>query len=166
MLNIDTHTYQSWYNGRANEETRPMDHKQAVRLGTRLRRAREKRRLSTHTVARACGFPQVTVLRIERGEFLNPDPAKLQAMADAVGLDPADVLTRAGYPIPTELLEPTTYLRTKYRDLPTPALDALQRDVAQVLARYGITSSSGPQPGEDEAPEPVPKPTRTKGGTP
>lgn len=141
-----------------------MDKKQAIRLGNYLRQAREKQGLSTHKLSDRAGINQASIVRIERGEFGNPDPDKLTAIAAALDLDPAEVLTRAGYPVPAELLEPTTYLRTKFRDLPHDQLASLQSEVAAVLRRHGINSGHAPTAGEDE--EPGPTTTNPKGGTP
>ncbi len=148
---------------------RRMDRQQAERLGKHLQKARHKLGIGTHVLAERAKLKQVTVLRIERGEFLNPDPAKLRAIAEALNLDVADVLERAGYAVPTDALEPATYLRAKYRDLSAEALAALQRDVARVLRRHGIDPSTRAAPGEDEAPEPKAKRLRAatkKGGRP
>lgn len=116
-----------------------MNNKQAERLGAHLKKARAQQGIGTWRLADASGLKQVTVLRIERGEFLNPDPDKLVAIAEALDLDAADVLTRAGYPVPTDLLTMSAYLRGKYRKvLSGEQLDQLEADVLKVLKRYGI----------------------------
>jgi transcriptional regulator with XRE-family HTH domain len=145
-----------------------MDNRQATRLGKYLRQQRTAAGLSTHEVAKRAGFNQTTVVRLEQGGYVTPDPDKLQSLAVALGIDPAEVLERAGQAVPTDLLTPTTYLRTKYRDLPAADLERLTSDVERVLKRHGITPTRGPLPGEDELPEPTPpkKSRKPKGGTP
>lgn len=143
----------------------PMDHKQAKALGELFRSARKELGLSTRRVSTAAGVNQATVVRLESGQNLNPDPAKLQALATALKLNLADVLSMAGYPIPTDLPSVGPYLRTKYRDLPEEAIGQLQDEVAQVLRKHGIEPNDGPQGGEDELPEdarPGSQPTTSK----
>ncbi len=130
-----------------------MDRDQAKKLGLRLRQRRQALGLSTTQVAETSNQTQATVVRIEQGQFLSPDPDKLRALAEALDLNLADVLSLAGYPIPTELPSPGPYLRTKYRNLPAEAVDQLQAQIAQVLRQHGITPSDGPAEGEDELPE-------------
>ncbi len=137
-----------------------MDEKQAIRLGAYLRSRRQALRMGTHRLYRLSGVPQPTIVRLEQGQTKKPEADKLRRLAVALGLDPADILSLAGYPIPTDLLTPTTYLRAKYRDLPADQLRALQADVATVLRRHGIDPSGGPLPGEDEEPEKA-EPSRT-----
>jgi transcriptional regulator with XRE-family HTH domain len=145
-----------------------MDRDQAKKLGSVFRARRTALGLSTTQVALASGQTQATVVRIEQGQFLNPDPDKLRALAEALDLNLADVLTLAGYPIPNELPSVGPYLRTKYRDLPSEAVDQLQAQVALVLRKHGIEPVDGPQAGEDEQPEDARRsskqPTK-KGGT-
>jgi transcriptional regulator with XRE-family HTH domain len=147
----------------------PMDREQAKHLGSVLRTRREELNLSTTQVARASDLNQATIVRLEQGQFLNPDPDKLRAVAEALDLNLADVLTLADYPIPTELPSVGPYLRTKYRDLPADAVDQLQEQVVKMLKRHGIESNEGPAPGEDEQPEHArikTKQSTKKGGRP
>src|SRR5262245_55477922 len=99
-----------------------MDEDRANRLGSLLRTRRQERNLSTHELSRMIGLNQATIVPLERGEFLIPDPEKLRVIAQALDLNLADVLTLADYPIPTELPSVGPYLRTKYRDLPDEAV--------------------------------------------
>lgn len=150
-----------------------MDPRQAKRLGRLFRSKREELGISSHQVARESGLNQATIVRLEQGGFLNPDPEKLRVLAEALGLNLTDVLSLAGYPIPTELPSTGPYLRAKYRELSESALSALTRDVNQLLARHGLDTASRPAPGEDETPEaarspkpPAPRTRTKKGGTP
>jgi transcriptional regulator with XRE-family HTH domain len=146
-----------------------MDREQAKHLGSVLRTRREELNLSTTQVALASDLNQATIVRLEQGQFLSPDPDKLRAVAEALDLNLADVLTLADYPIPTELPSVGPYLRTKYRDLPSEAVDQLQTQIARVLKKHGIEPNEGPRAGEDEQPEDArhssKQPTK-KGGTP
>lgn len=130
-----------------------MEHEKAKHLGTVLRDRREHLRLSTTQVAAMSGIPQGTVVRIEQGEFASPKPDKLARLADALGLKLADVFALADYAVPTELPSVGPYLRTKYRDLPSAAIEEIQQEVAQTLRKYGVEPNGGPVDGEDETPE-------------
>lgn len=133
-----------------------MDQKRAKRLGRLLRTRREKAGIGSRELSRLTGINQATIVRLEQGEFLNPDPDKLRQVAEAIGLNLSDVLSLAGYPIPTELPSTGPYLRAKYRDLSDSAVEALTDDVNRLLAEHGIDGSGEPTPGEDEAPESAP----------
>jgi transcriptional regulator with XRE-family HTH domain len=145
-----------------------MDEKQAKKFGAYLRKARQELELSTHQLGEITDIPQPTIQRIETGEIKTPGADKLARIAEALDLDPAEVLQRAGQAVPTALLAPATYLRSKYRDLSDTRLNRLTREVAEVLRRHGIDPSGGPLPGEDEEPEPsrTKNPRTKKGGTP
>lgn len=137
----------------------------AAKVGAVLQQRRKKLGLSTHEVAARAGFNQSFVVRIEQGLRPNPDPTKIAAIASVLGLDAAEVLTDADFPLLPDSLSPALYLRAKLRDLSPADLAALQREVAAVLEARGITANGGPAPGEDEAPhQPSTEPTR--GGTP
>jgi transcriptional regulator with XRE-family HTH domain len=115
-----------------------MDRTQARRLGQFLKLRRTKIGNSLQQVGSSCGLSPATILRLERGDIQNPDPQKLRVLANTLALDPAEVLALAGQAVPTDLLTPSAYLRTKYRDLPPEQLQQLQEDVNRVLARHGL----------------------------
>jgi transcriptional regulator with XRE-family HTH domain len=137
-----------------------MDDNQAKKFGAYLQRQRNHLGIGRDRLSALAGLQKSTLQRIETGFIRNPDPDKLTLLAEALGLDPADVLERAGYAVPTDLLTPATYLRAKYPDLTDEALRSLTADVARALKRHGINATNGPKDGEDEQPEP-PR-TRTK----
>jgi transcriptional regulator with XRE-family HTH domain len=139
-----------------------MDHEQAVQLGKLLRDRREELGLSTRRLAEISGVNHPTIIRIERGDFATPGPDKLKALAKALDLNLADLWNVAGYGSDTDLPSPVRYLRAKYRDLPEATVQALSRDVEAALKRHGIEPTSGPAPGEDEAPDIAEKPHRTR----
>jgi len=131
-----------------------MTESQAISFGRMLKSRRTELELERTVAAEAAGMDVSTLYRLEHGQILNPDPAKLQLLAKALRLRLADVLTGAGYPATRTLPEPGPYLRAKYRDLPVQQLESLGQEVNAVLERYGITGTDRPGPGEDESDEP------------
>jgi hypothetical protein len=102
------------------------------------------------------------VVRLEQGAIDAPAPDKLSRIADALGLSLADVFALADYSVPSELPSFQPYLRTKYRRLPTSAVQELEKAFTRIARRHGL-DLQGPAPGEDELPEHQPK-TSKKGG--
>lgn len=129
-----------------------MEPDQAANLGQFLRQRREELGLSTRQLSKQTGVNDVTIARIERGEFSAPRPDKLSKIAEALGVSLADVFAMADYVTPADLPTFTPYLRSKYRDLPDDAVDAIERYAAKLAKRHGV-ALDGPAPGEDEAPE-------------
>ena len=138
-----------------------MDQKQARELGNRLRTERERLDLSIREVAERTGVNHSTIVRLEQGVIEAPAPDKLGRIAEVLGLSLADVYALADYSVPSDLPSFQPYLRTKYRDLPAPAVEELERSFLRIAKRHGI-NLAGPAPGEDEQPEQ--QPTRTKKG--
>lgn len=138
-----------------------MNPKQARELGDRLRTRREELGLSQRDLEAQTGVDNGTIARIEQGAFSAPRPDKLSRIADALGLGLADVFALAEYVAPTELPTFTPYLRSKYRDLPAPAVEQLERSFRRIAKRHGY-DPEGPAAGEDEQPES--KPTNPKKG--
>ena len=139
-----------------------MDQEQAKELGRRLREQRERLGLSTRELAERAQTTNSTVTRLEQGAFDTPAPDKLSRIAAALDLSLADVFALADYSVPDDLPSFRPYLRSKYRDLPAPAVEELERAFARVAKRHGY-QPDGPAPGEDEQPEPKPS-KRKKGG--
>lgn|GEM_PF-654060 len=140
-----------------------MEPDQAVELGQMLRERREALGLSTRQLSARTGVNDVTISRIERGEFAAPRPDKLTRLAEALGLSAADVFAMADYVTPTELPSFTPYLRTKYRDLPAEAIAEIEQYAQRLANEHGV-ALAGPAPGEDEQPEPSPPSKKKKGG--
>jgi transcriptional regulator with XRE-family HTH domain len=138
-----------------------MNPEQAKELGRQLRARREELGLSVRDVERLADVDNGTIVRIEQGAFAAPRPDKLSRMAEALGLNLADVFALADYSVPSELPSFAPYLRTKYRDLPAPAVEELERSFQRIAKRHGF-DPDGPAVGEDEEPEP--KPTKSKKG--
>jgi transcriptional regulator with XRE-family HTH domain len=91
-----------------------------------------------------------TIARIEQGQFASPGPDKLARIAEAIGLDTANVLDLAGYPIP-ELPAFQPYLRSKYQGLPKEAFEDINKAFERIIKKHGY-EPDGPQHGEDEKP--------------
>lgn len=127
-----------------------MTKSRAQQIGEYLRTAREAQGLSQRRLAILSGINQSTVIRIERGDFTSPSPDTLQALAGTLNLPLEEVWTIAGYGAGSALPGPMPFLRAKYRDLPDDQLDALTRDVAEVLKRHGIDPNGRPVGNEDE----------------
>lgn len=123
----------------------------AIELGDFLTTAREALGISARELARRSGIHFSNVRRIELGEVSVPNPDTLRQLADALGLDLADLFAIAGYSQPQNLPAFTPYLRSKYRDLPPDAQDELAKAFEHITDKYGYDpSTNGPRAGEDE----------------
>lgn len=129
-----------------------MEQEQAKRLGEWLRERRQEAGLSTIQLARAVGTTDGTITRIEQGAFAAPDPHKLSRITEALGLSLADVYAMADYDVPHDLPSFQPYLRRKYRDMPTEAIEDLDNAFERIAKKHGY-NPDGPQAGEDESPE-------------
>lgn len=144
-----------------------MDQEQARELGRQLRSRRDELGLSVRDLEKLTGVDDGTIVRIEQGAFAAPAPDKLSRIAEALKLSLADIFALAEYSVPSELPTFTPYLRSKYRDLPAPAVEELERSFRRIARRHGF-DPEGPAVGEDEQPEPKPTKSRKGGdhGTP
>ncbi len=149
-----------------------MNPKQAKKLGTFVRTARERAGLSQKRLGELAGdVPNSTILRLERGDNLNPRPELLASIAEVLNVELADIYALAGYAAPRQLPTLTPYLRTKYHELSDGDVKAITAYAADLMKKRGV-DLDGPAPGEDEAPEGAAPRTRTpntwkraKGGT-
>lgn len=153
-----------------------MEPRQAQKLGQHLRQAREKLGISARELARRTDLSDSSIVRIEQGAFLEPTPDTLRRIADALGINLADLYVMADYPMPSELPSLKLYLRSKYGELSASDVHAISDYADSIAGRRGVRLD-GPAPGEDEEPEAAParrsprttktskKPT-SKGGTP
>jgi transcriptional regulator with XRE-family HTH domain len=65
----------------------------AVKIdGTKLKSARERRFLSREELAEKVGSHRDHIGRLERGEVANPRMATIRNLADALGVDPAELV--------------------------------------------------------------------------
>ena len=124
---------------------------QAKTLGRLLRARREELGLSSRQLAERAAMDDATIVRIEQGAFAAPRPDKLSRIAEALGLSLADVFALADYAVPDDLPSFQPYLRSKYRDMPTEAVDDLNKAFERIVRKHGY-DADGPQDGEDEAP--------------
>jgi len=115
-----------------------MEPDRATALGHVLRARREELGLSTRQLSAQAGVNDVTIVRIERGEFAAPRPDKLSRLTDALGLRLADIFAMADYVAPTQLPTLAPYLQAKYPGLPDDAVAAIGRYAARTAKRYGI----------------------------
>lgn len=138
-----------------------MNPKQAKALGRFLKEHRAALGLSTRALAARCDVDMATIVRLEQGAFAEPRPDTLRTVAEALGVSLADIFAMADYAIPTDLPAFAPYLRSKYRDLPAPAVEELERSFKRITKRHGF-DPAGPALGEDEQPEL--KPTKSKKG--
>jgi transcriptional regulator with XRE-family HTH domain len=129
-----------------------MNEDQAIELGEFLRSAREERGLSSRALARLTFMNDASILRMEQGAVAAPAPDKLVRVSEALGLDMADVFALAGYAVPSHLPAWRPYLRAKYTDLPSEAVDELESFFGYLKNKYGA-NANGPINGEDELPE-------------
>ena len=126
-----------------------MDAEQAEELGRRIALAREALGISKRELSRRTGVSDGTIVRIEQGQFANPAPDKLARIANELGLELADVFALAGYAAPAQLPAWRPYLRAKYGELPTAAVNELESFFDYLKSKYGA-DVDGPERGEDE----------------
>lgn len=127
------------------------------RLGPWLKAQRMQRGLSLYGLAKASGVDRAAILRLERGEHEQPRPETLTRLADALGVNPADLYAAAGYTAKRALPSFRPYLRTKYGHLPASQRNQLSAYFDRLSAEYETASRTRP------ARSPI-KPKPTKGG--
>ena len=116
-----------------------MEPDRAAALGQFLRARRQELGLSTRKLSAVAGVHDVTILRIERGEFASPRPDKLSRLAEALSVRLSDVFAMADYVAPSELPTLAPYLAVKYPGLPDDAVAAIGRYAARTARTHGIT---------------------------
>lgn len=146
-------------------ETKRVDAGTMTSLGDALRARRLALGMSFGQVAARSGVDKGTLYRIEAGSYL-PKAEKLEGLSAALDIPLADLYGLVGLAPPKGLPTFVPYLRTKYRELPGPAIAELEAHFEHIRSKYGI-DDHGPASGEDETPT-TPKRTRVtkKGGTP
>jgi transcriptional regulator with XRE-family HTH domain len=120
---------------------------QARRLGELIHRRRAERSLSIRALEAASGVNISSIVSIERGGILAPQPDTLKALAAALDLPVSDLFTVAGWLPAGELPTLKPYLRAKYRQLDERAIADLERYAEQLAERHG---GHGPVGHEDE----------------
>jgi transcriptional regulator with XRE-family HTH domain len=84
------------------------------KLGSLLKRERERVGLTVRQLADTAGLVPSTVSRLETGFIASPKPEHLQRLARALGIDVEELYAEAGYLTSGALPELKTYLRSKY----------------------------------------------------
>lgn len=131
-----------------NQQSQSSSKKSTV-LGSAIRQKRRKLGYSINTLSQIVGIADTTLLRIERGDSINPNPVTVRNIAHALNTSAADLYALAGYESKTSLPTFAPYLRSKYRDLPAAAAIELETAFEQIASKYGY-DPHGPAPGDDE----------------
>jgi transcriptional regulator with XRE-family HTH domain len=121
-----------------------MSQAQLNELGRVIHRARDKAKLTQRTLAERAGVSHATIWHLECGDFKRPDPDKLQRIAQALGLEIADLFALVGY-VPAESLPSFgTYLRVKWsKELSAKDRKALERDFERHRGKQAKTTKKG-----------------------
>jgi transcriptional regulator with XRE-family HTH domain len=122
---------------------------QARNLGRLIRQCREKRGLGIRGLEAASGVNVSSIVSLERGDILTPQPDTLKALAAALDVPVSDLFTVAGWLPAGELPTLKPYLRAKYRQLDEQAITDLERYAEKLAEKHG---RSGPVDHEDEQP--------------
>ena len=121
--------------------------KQALALAKILRDKRAALHLSMRQIEAVSGVNSATIVRLERGSILTPQPETLKAMAAALDLSVSDLFAVADWVPAQELPTFRPYLRAKYKDLPESAVAEMEQFFERLAKRHG---AQGPTDGEDE----------------
>ncbi|HTL42094.1 MAG TPA: helix-turn-helix transcriptional regulator [Pseudolysinimonas sp.] len=121
----------------------------AARLGQLIQQTRQSKHLSLRRLGSMCGIPYRTIDRIERGEIARPRPDVLTALARALMIPTADVYAIVHYSAPHDLPSFAPYLRARYSDLPSSAIEELVDYFDSLAHREGVRLD-GPANHEDE----------------
>ena len=103
--------------------------------------------MSIRGLEAASGVNVSSIVSLERGDILAPQPDTLKALAAALGAPVSDLFTVAGWLPADELPTLKPYLRAKYRQLDEQAIADLERYARQLADRHG---NHGPLDHEDE----------------
>jgi transcriptional regulator with XRE-family HTH domain len=117
---------------------------QARDLGQLIRELRQAQGLGLRALEAASGVNISSLVSLERGEILAPQPDTLRVIAAALNTPVTDLFTVAGWLPPNELPTLRPYLRAKYAELDDAAIDDLERYADSLATR------SGPIDREDE----------------
>jgi transcriptional regulator with XRE-family HTH domain len=121
---------------------------QALELAAVLRARREALGLPMRHLEAESGVNIATIVRLEKGTILTPQPETLKALARVLDLPVSDLFAIADWVGKGELPTFMPYLRAKYRDLPEGAACELEAFFEKLRRRHGL---SGPEGHEDES---------------
>jgi transcriptional regulator with XRE-family HTH domain len=120
---------------------------QAQTLARLLRERRAELGYSIRQVAGRADINLATIVRLERGEILTPQPDTLKALATALDLSVTDLFALAEWLPERELPNFRPYLRAKYKELPEEAVAEMETFFERLAKKHGM---QGPADGEDE----------------
>jgi transcriptional regulator with XRE-family HTH domain len=112
------------------------DHSELT-LGQVIRNRREELGLSLTDVAAHSALDASYWSKLENDRVKAPAPRTLQAVAQTLNTDTADLYALCGYEVPERLPDFQPYLRAKY-ELPPQAVADLERYFTQLRHYYGI----------------------------
>lgn len=122
---------------------------QAKQLAAILRRHRLQLDLSMRKAALQAGINIATIVSLESGTNLAPQPSTLKAVAEALAIDLNQLYTTLNWLPAQPLPNLAPYMRAKYRDLPETAITEVEAFIADLRAKHHLI---GPADGEDEQP--------------
>lgn len=120
---------------------------QASDLAQILRERRQELGYSVRVLAARAGVNLATIVRLEHGDILAPQPDTLKGLASALELSLTDLFVVADWLPRQELPAFRPYLRAKYRNLPDAAVSEMEIFFERLAKKHGI---GGPTEGEDE----------------
>ena len=120
---------------------------QALELARILRERRSERGYSVRVLAARAGVNLATIVRLERGEILTPQPDTLKGLAAALDLSLTDLFAIAEWLPGGELPNFRPYLRAKYKQLPDAAVSEMEAFFERLAKKHGV---DGPVEAEDE----------------
>ncbi len=120
---------------------------QALALAKVLRDKRAELQLSMRQVEAVSAVNSATIVRLERGSILAPQPETLKALAAALDLSVSDLFAVADWVPAKELPTFRPYLRAMYKLLPEAAVVEMEQFFDRLAKKHG---SHGPADREDE----------------
>jgi transcriptional regulator with XRE-family HTH domain len=120
---------------------------QAQALADILRQRRDEFGYTIRQLAAHADVNLATIVRLERGDILTPQPDTLKGLAAALDLPVTDLFAVADWLPKNELPTFAPYLRAKYKELPEEAVGEMEHFFARLARKHGV---QGPASGEDE----------------
>jgi transcriptional regulator with XRE-family HTH domain len=120
---------------------------QAKALAVVLRRRRDELGYTVRELAARADVNLATIVRLEHGDILTPQPDTLKGLAAALDVPVTDLFAVADWLPKDELPTFTPYMRAKYTELPEEAVEEMERFFDRLAKKHGVT---GPVDREDE----------------